>query len=38
MNLRKNLGSLLERINSNKIIIKPADKRPIIVVMTPKDY
>ena len=38
MNLRKGLELLLEKINTNKIIIKPADKRSIIVVMKPKDY
>ena len=38
MNLRKGLELLLEKINTNKIIIKPADKISIIVVMTPKDY
>ena len=37
MNLGKGLESLLEKINTNKIIIKPADKGSIIVVMTPKD-
>ena len=38
MNLRKGLELLLEKINTNKIIIKPADKGSITVVMTPKDY
>ena len=38
MNLRKGLELLLEKINTNKIIIKPADKGSIIVVMTPKHY
>ena len=38
MNLRKGLESLLEKINTNKIIIKPADKGSITAVMTPKDY
>ena len=38
MNLRKGLDSLLEKNNTNKIIIKPADKGSIILVMTPKDY
>ena len=38
MNLRKVLELLLEKINTNKIIIKPAEKGSIIVVMTPKDY
>ena len=37
MNLRKGLEWLLEKSNTNKIIIKLAD-RSIIVVMTPKDY
>ena len=38
MNLRKDLELLLEKINTNKIIIKLADKGSMIVVMTPKDY
>ena len=38
MNLRKDLALLLEKINANKTIIKPADKGSIIAVMTPKDY
>ena len=38
MNLRKDLELLLEKNNTNKIIIKPADKGSIIVVMTPKGY
>ena len=38
LNLRKGLELLLEKINTNKIIIKPAEKGSIIVVMTPKDY
>ena len=38
MNLRKGLKLLLEKINSNKIVIKPGEKGSIIVVMTPKDY
>ena len=38
MNLRKGLELLLEKVNTNKIIIKPADKGSIIVVMAPKDY
>ena len=38
MNLGKGLELPLEKINTNKIIIKPADKGSIIVVMTPKDY
>ena len=37
MNLRKGLELLLEKNNTNKIIIKPADKGSIIVVMKPKD-
>ena len=38
MNLRKGLELILEKINTNKIIIKPTDKGSIIVVLTPKDY
>ena len=38
MHLRKGLELLLEKIITNKIIIKPADKGSIIVVMTPRDY
>ena len=38
MNLRKGLELLLEKINTNKIIIKPADKGSITAVMAPKDY
>ena len=38
MNLRKGLELLLEKINTNKITIKQADKGFITVVMTPKDY
>ena len=38
MNLRKGLELLLEKVNTNKIIIKPADKGSIIVVMAPKNY
>ena len=38
MNLRKGLELLLEKGNTNKIIIKPADNGSIIVVMAPKDY
>ena len=38
MNLRKDLELLLEKINTNKIIIKPGDKGSMIAVMTPKDY
>ena len=36
MNLREGLKLLLEKVTTNKIIIKPADKRSIIVVMTPR--
>ena len=36
MNLREGLKLLLEKINTNKIIIKTADKGSIIVVMTPR--
>ena len=38
MNLRKCLELLLEKINTDKIIMKPADKGSIIVVMIPRDY
>ena len=38
MNLRKGLELLLQKVNTNKIIIKPADKGSIIVVMASKDY
>ena len=38
MNLRKGLELLLEKINTNKIIIKQVDKGSINIVMTPKDY
>ena len=38
INFRKGLELLLEKNNTNKIITKLADKRSIIVVMTPKDY
>ena len=38
MNLKKGLELLLEKINTNKIITKPADKGSIIVVMTANDY
>ena len=37
-NLRKGLELLLEKINTKKIIIKPANKGSLIVVMTPTDY
>ena len=37
-NFRKGLELLLEKVNTNKIIIKPADKGSIIVAMAPKDY
>ena len=38
MNLRKVLELLLEKINTNKIIIKPAEKGSIFVFRTAKDY
>ena len=38
MNLRKGVELVLQKLNTNKIIIKPADKESIIVVMEPKDY
>ena len=38
MKLRKGIELLLEKINTNKIIIKPADKGSIVVVMTQQDY
>ena len=38
MNLRKSLELLLGKINTNKIIIKTADKGSINVVIKPKDY
>ena len=38
MNLRKGLELLLEKVNTNKIIIKLPDKGSIIVAMAPKDY
>ena len=38
MKLRKGSELLIEKINTNKIIIKTANKGSIIVVMTPKDY
>ena len=38
MNLRKGLELPLQKNNTNKITINPADKGSIIVVMTPKDY
>ena len=37
-NLRGGLNSLMKKIKSNEIIIKPADKGSIVVVMTPKHY
>ena len=37
-NLRDWLDSLITKIRSNKIIIKPADKGSIVVVMMPKYY
>ena len=36
MNLREGLELLLEKVNTNKIIVKSANKRSIIVVMTPR--
>ena len=38
MNLRKSLELVLEKINTNKIIIKPADDGSILILTTPKDY
>ena len=38
MNLRRGLELLLEKINTNKILIEPADKGSMIIIMTPKDY
>ena len=38
MSLRKGLELLLEKINTKKIIVKPAYKGSMIVVMTPKEY
>ena len=38
MNFRKGLKLLLEKINTNKIIIELTDKGSIIAVMTPTDY
>ena len=38
LQFRRGLELLLQKINTNKIIIKPADKIYIIAVMTPKDY
>ena len=38
MNLRKGLELLLEKINTNKIKTKPAEKGSISVAITPKDY
>ena len=37
-NLRDGLNSLMTKIRSNKIIIKPADKGSIVVVMTSEYY
>ena len=37
-NLRDGLNSYMAKITSNEIIIKPVDKRPIVVVMTAKCY
>ena len=38
LNLRDRLNSLMTKIRSNEIIIKPADKGSIAVVMTPEYY
>ena len=38
MNLRKGLELLLEKVNTNKMIIKAADKGSITAVMAPKGY
>ena len=38
INLRKGFELLPEKINTNKIVTKPADKGSILLVMTPKDY
>ena len=37
-NLRDGLNPLMTKIRSNKIIIKPADKGSIVVVMTSEYY
>ena len=37
-NLRDRLTSLMRNITSNEIIIKPADKRSIVVVMMPEYF
>ena len=37
-NLRDGLNSLMTKIRANKIRIKPADKRSIVVVTTPEVY
>ena len=37
-NLRDGLNSLMTKIRPNEIIIKPADKGSIVVVMTPEFY
>ena len=38
MKLGKGIELLLEKVDTNKIIIKPADEGSMTVVMTPKDY
>ena len=37
-NLRDELNSLMTKIRSSEIIMKPADKGSIVVVMTPEYY
>ena len=37
-NLRDGLNSLMTKIRSNKIIIKPEDNGSIVVVMIPEYY
>ena len=36
--LRNSLNSLIKRTTENEIVIKPADKRSIITVMSPEFY
>ena len=36
--LRNGLNSLIKRTTENEIVIKPADKRSIITVMSPESY